>query len=466
MSTTHDPYAALRHPNFRFYAVGQFISIVGDQMMATVLGWELYERTHSYMALGLWGLVLAVPYLLFALPGGHLADRMNRKKLALIGYCLNILCALALAWISFHHTHLPFSDWSSGVNGQLGRLAQALEKHFHFTGSVESYSFTDPSVPFIYVLLFFFGLIQSFNMPTKSSLLPQLVPEQDFANAFTWGSQIFQIGSIIGPVFGGLLIFLGFPTVYLLAGGLWVLDFFIFLLIRYTHTASTKEPMTLKSLSAGAKFVWNTKIILATITMDLFAVFLGGAVALLPGFAKDILHVGAEGLGWLRAAPSIGALLIASTLTYLPPMRQAGKALLWAVAGFGLATIVFGLSQWFWLSWLMLFLTGAFDNISVVVRATLVQVLTPNSMRGRVSAVSFMFIVSSNELGAFESGVTAHIFGPVISVVAGGIGTLLVVLSVMALWPEVAKLGPLQKPLVDNAESDIFTGTPDETPTK
>jgi predicted MFS family arabinose efflux permease len=218
--------------------------------------------------------------------------------------------------------------------------------------------------------------------------------------------------------------------------------------------------MTLRSLAAGAKFVWNTKIILATITMDLFAVFLGGAVALLPMFAKDILHVGPTGLGMLRAAPSLGAFLMAAVLTQLPPMKKAGKALLWAVAGFGVATIVFGLSQWFWLSLLALFLTGACDNISVVVRATLVQVLTPDDMRGRVSAVSFMFIVSSNELGAFESGITAALFGPVISVVGGGIGTLLVVLGVMALWPQIAKLGSLQDPLNESSESDLYTASP------
>jgi MFS family permease len=218
--------------------------------------------------------------------------------------------------------------------------------------------------------------------------------------------------------------------------------------------------MTLSSLAAGAKFVWNTKIILATITMDLFAVFLGGAVALLPMFAKDILHVGSTGLGILRASPSLGAFLMAAILTHLPPMKKAGVALLWAVAGFGVATIIFGLSHWFWLSLLMLFLTGVFDNISVVVRATLVQVLTPDFMRGRVSAVSFMFIVSSNELGAFESGITAALFGPVASVVGGGIGTLVVVLGIMALWPQVAKLGSLQDPLNSSMETDLFTGTP------
>jgi MFS family permease len=202
--------------------------------------------------------------------------------------------------------------------------------------------------------------------------------------------------------------------------------------------------MSLRSLLAGAAFVWRTKLILATITLDLFAVLLGGATALLPIFARDILEVGPSGLGWLRAAPSLGALVMALTMAHRPPLRRAGRALLWSVAGFGLATIVFGFSQNFFLSLAMLALTGAFDNVSMVVRSTLVQVLPSDAMRGRVSAVNAIFIGSSNQLGAFESGITAAWFGPVWSVVGGGIGTLLVVMSVMGIWPEVLRLGRLE----------------------
>jgi drug/metabolite transporter superfamily protein YnfA len=194
---------------------------------------------------------------------------------------------------------------------------------------------------------------------------------------------------------------------------------------------------------AGIRFVWQTKLILATITMDLFAVLLGGATYLLPVYAKDILHVGPLGLGFLRSANAVGAMCMAIAMVHLPPMRRAGVALLWAVAGFGLATIIFGLSQWFWLSLLMMFVVGALDNVSVVVRHTLVQMLTPDSMRGRVSAVNGVFIVASNDLGGLESGVVAWLFGPVVSVVAGGVGTILVVLGAMRLWPQILGLGSL-----------------------
>jgi len=222
---------------------------------------------------------------------------------------------------------------------------------------------------------------------------------------------------------------------------------FIFVaLITSKQTIHAKEPMTLASLIAGFDFVWKTKIILATITLDLFAVLLGGATTLLPIFAKDILQVGPSGLGWLRASGSIGAVIMAFALAYLPPMRKAGKSMLWSVAIFGLVTIVFGLSQSFLLSFSMLFLAGAVDMISVVVRQTLVQVLTPDEMRGRVSAVNSIFITSSNEIGGFESGVTAVIFGPVISVVGGGIGTVLVVIATILIWPEIKKFGSLEQP--------------------
>jgi len=459
----HDPYAALRHPAYRFYVTGSFVSLIGDQMLATVAGFQLYSLTHSATALGLWGLIWAFPFLILALPGGHLVDRHNRKHILMIAQAFFIFFGLIVAWVSWMHTQWAVNDWPRAANSVFRSIADLLEQHLRTThGGSEAYSFTDPAIPVIYLLLFCYGLVQSLNIPAKSSMVPNLIPSEDLANAVTWGSQIFQVAAITGPALGGLLTNQGFPFVYLLCCACWAFFLTLLFFVNYTKKPSTKEPMSLQSLAAGAKFVWNTKIILATITMDLFAVFLGGAVALLPMFATDILHVGATGLGLLRAAPALGAFLMAAALTHLPPMKRAGIALLWAVAGFGLATIVFGLSHWFWLSFLMLFLTGAFDNISVVVRGTLVQLLTPDSMRGRVSAVSFMFIVSSNELGGFESGATAALFGPVASVVGGGIGTILVVLGVMALWPQIARLGSLEKPLEEPVGSDILTASPEQ----
>lgn len=268
----------------------------------------------------------------------------------------------------------------------------------------------------------------------------------------TWGSTNFEVGSMIGPAISGLLIArldrwsggIGFPAVYAL-DALCGLVFIGFLLpIRYNHEPHTPAHHPLRELFAGIKFVWNKKVILASITLDLFAVLFGGATALLPIFADQILQVGPVGLGWLRAAPSFGALLMAVLLAHLPPMRRAGLTLLGAVAGFGAAMMLFGLSKSFWLSLVMLAISGALDNISVVVRHTLVQLLTPDPMRGRVSAVNNVFIGSSNELGAFESGITAALFGPVLSVVGGGIGTIIVVIAAAKIWPELRRIGPLQ----------------------
>lgn len=408
--TPHDPYGALRHANYRAYVTGNFMAVFGQQMLAVAIQWEIYAITNSTLALGLIGLVSWLPIFLFILPAGSLADRHNRKNIVLF-------------------TQLLFASCSFGL---------ALTSHFH------------PTVWLMYVLLFFTGLSRALSDPAKQALLPQLVPEKDFPNAMTWNSTVFQIASMLGPALGGFLIAVfNYSTVYIM-DALCALSFFYFIwTLKYTHDASRvdQKKISIESLSAGLKFVWNTKIILATITMDLLVVILGGAVALLPAYAKDILHAGPMALGFLRAAPAIGAFLMATLSAHLPPMKRAGVVLLWAVAGFGIATVVFGLSHWFWISLLMMFLTGAFDNISVIVRSTLVQVLTPDAMRGRVTAVSYIFIHSSNELGGFESGLTAALFGLVPSVVLGGIGSILVVLGVLVVWPEVAKLGTLANPM-------------------
>jgi hypothetical protein len=261
----------------------------------------------------------------------------------------------------------------------------------------------------------------------------------------TWESGVWQASSILGPALGGLVIALegrAAPAYALVAGAL-LLAALLAVLIRPRPVARSEEELTLSSLFAGTRFIWNTKVILAAITLDMFAVLLGGATALLPIFARDILQVGATGLGWLRAAPAVGAVLSALTLAHLPPFKRAGRTLLLVVAGFGLATIVFGLSHSFALSLLMLALLGAFDNISVVIRSTLLLTRTPDNMRGRVNAVHFVFIGISNELGAFESGVAAALLGTIGAVVAGGVGTILVVALVALIWPEVRRLGRL-----------------------
>ena len=436
-----DPYAAFRFRSFAFYTLGNFVSIAGRQMLTIAVEWEVYARTHSATALGLVGLVAAVPIVALSLPAGHLADRFRRKSIILWTQATSALCSIALALISWNHLAIPRLTILLRANDLLRSIATIFERH-------PSFHFDDLSLPLIYLVMLISASVRTFGWAARSSFLPTLVPRETFANAVTWNSSLFQISCVLGPALGGLLIVsLGFPFIYTL-DALCALIFFLLLLpIRKIRESRRVTSDALSSLAEGIRFVLSKKIILATITLDLFAVLLGGATALLPIFADQILGCGPIGLGWLRAAPAIGAFVMAVAIAYLPPMRHAGRMLLWAVSGFGLATIIFGASRWFWLSLLMLFLTGLFDSVSMVVRQTLVQLLTPDEMRGRVSAVNNIFIGTSNEFGALESGLTAALFGPVVAVIAGGIGTILVVFAVAWKWPETRKIGPLDKSL-------------------
>ena len=375
-------------------------------MVGVAVGWHLYEVTHSALALGIVGLVQIIPVLLLSLPAGHLADRGDRKRIVLMTRAALGICSLGLALVT----------WTNG--------APVL----------------------IYACLFGIGVARSFNSPASSTLLPQTVPAEAYTNASMWSSNAWQLAAAIGPALGGAIIALSRSAtpVYLLDVAAAVAYIMLISLIRSRPVARpASEAGTWESLAEGIRFLRSTRLLLAVITLDLFAVVLGGAVTLLPVFAKDILHVGPSGLGWLRAAPSVGAVGMAFLLAHLPPLRQAGKALLWAVAGFGLATIVFGFSQSFFLSLAMLALLGALDNVSVVVRSTLLLVTTPNEMLGRIASVNSIFVGASNELGGFESGLTAAWFGPVVSVVAGGIGTIVVVIATALIWPELRRLGSL-----------------------
>jgi MFS family permease len=437
----HDPYAAFRYVGFSFYTTGNLISVIGRLMFIVAVEWEMYGRTHSATALGLVGLVIALPVVLLSLPAGHIADRFPRKRIVLVTQALSAVCSLALAFVSLNHLRSPDSGFLRAGNHFLFSIATVFERHTYF-------HFDDLSIPLIYLILLISATGRTFGWAARSSYFPQLVPREVFANAVTWNSSVFQIGSVIGPAIGGLLIVrAGFPFIYALDAACAFSFFLLVLPIRSSDRGSSSERNALRSLMEGLRFIRRKQVVLATITLDMFAVFLGGATALLPIFADQILHCGPVGLGWMRAAPGIGAFIMALVIAYLPPMKKAGKTLLWCVTGFGLATLVFGLSRSLWLSLLMLFLTGAFDSVSVVIRHTLLQLVTPDTMRGRISSVNNIFIGTSNELGALESGLSAALFGPVISVVAGGIGTILVVLGVSWVWPETRKIGALDKNL-------------------
>src|SRR5438093_2179323 len=439
----HDPYAAFRFGDFSLFTAGNLVSITGRLMVAVAVEWEIYARTHSATALELVGLAIAVPVVTLSLPAGHLADRFSRKQIIVVSQIFSALTSLALALVSWKHLSIPqFAPLREG-NHVLAAIAAVFERHhpmFHFD---------DASVPLIYLLLFIGASARTFSWAARSSFFPTLVPRDAFAYSVTWNNSVFQIGSVVGPALSGLLIaYVGFAFVYLL-DALCALAFFLLVLLirRSTQRREQTDAGTWKSLMAGLRFVFSRKVILATITLDLFAVLLGGATALMPIFADQILHCGPVGLGWMRAMPAVGAFVLALLIAHLPPMKHAGKALLWCVTGFGTATILFGLSKVFWLSLGLLCLVGAFDSVSVIIRGSIVQLVTPDEMRGPVSSVNNIFIGTSNEFGALESGLTAALFGPVISVVAGGIGTILVVLAVGLRWPGTRKIGAADKNL-------------------
>lgn len=439
----HDPYAAFRFGDFSLFTAGNLLSITGRLMLAVAVEWEIYGLTHSATALGLVGLVIAVPVVTLSLPAGHLADRFSRKHIILVSQVFSALASAALAIVSWKHLSIPQLPILRGGNRVLAGIAAIFERHH------PAFHFDDASIPLIYLLLFIGATARTFSWAARSSFFPTLVPRDAFANAVTWNNTIFQIGSVAGPALSGLLVaYVGFPFVYLL-DALFASAFFLLVIpIRGSRQRlDQSEASTWKSLLAGLRFVFSRKVILATITLDLFAVLLGGATALMPIFADRILQCGPVGLGWLRAMPAVGALATALIVAHLPPMRHAGRNLLWCVTGFGIATILFGLSKAFWLSLGVLFLIGAFDSVSVIIRGSIVQLVTPDEMRGRVSSVNNIFIGTSNEFGALESGLTAALFGPVISVVAGGIGTILVVLGVALRWPETRKIGALDRTL-------------------
>jgi MFS family permease len=405
-----DPYAALRFRDFRLLIIGRFIAQIGEMTVSVGIGWELYERTESALALGLVGLVQVIPVILLSLLGGYVADRYNRRMVTLISQVVLIVCSIVLAFLSI----------------------------------------TQGDLVLIYLTLAIIGAARAFNNPAESALTPQCVPPEYFYNAATWNSSVWQMSSILGPALGGLIIGATHTAslVYItnaFAGGVLVVALLLLRVRQENYQSSIEPPMV--ALRQGWRFVRSTQVILASITLDMFAVLFGGATFLLPIYAKDILMVDATGLGIMRAAQSIGALGMAFSLSRLPPFNHAGRTLLVAVAGFGIATIAFGLSTSFWFSVVMLITMGALDNISVVIRHTLVMTHTPDAMRGRVGAVNTIFIGASNELGGFESGVAAAVLGPVGAVIFGGLGTLLVVGLVARVSPRLRGMRTLAAPV-------------------
>lgn len=410
----HDAYSALRSRDYRLLLAGGVLSSIGQGMTFVAVGYDVNRRAETLeqasLLLGLTGLAMFLPILLLALPAGQMADRHDRKRVFQAAQLLIAASYVGLAWVKF----------------------------------------ADAPVGWVYVCLVLSGVGRAFTTPARMALLPQVVPLEALTNAVSWNSTGWQVANVTGPALGGLVLWQGWiGGAYLLAAGLSLACVVLLQPIRAGATVRRATGRDLNALLAGVRFVWDTRLMLAAITLDLFAVLLAGVTALVPIFVEHVLTVpeGDRGLwnGLLRAAPAFGAVFMAVWLAHRRPLQRPGRALLLAVAGFGVGIVWFGLSRSAVLSFVLLAVTGALDNVSVVVRGTLMQVLTPDEMRGRVAAVNAMFISTSNELGEFRAGVTAAWLGPVWSVVGGGIGTVLVVLLTAWAAPALWRLGPLHE---------------------
>ncbi|MGH7655226.1 MAG: MFS transporter [Gemmatimonadaceae bacterium] len=409
--TAPDPYSSLRLPNFRLYIVGLFAYTIAIQIQGTVVGWQIYELTHDKLALGLIGLAEAFPFIGAALYAGHIADRHDRRRVVLTALALLVLCSVGLLVLPVLYPTAPRTV-----------------------------------VRAIYGLVALSGLARSFLGPARQALAAEIVPRALYGNAITWRSGSWQLASVIGPAVGGVLYALGGTTLtYAIVA---VLTLFgtgaIFMIVHKSLIKREHTGAVAKSLATGVRFVFNEPVILGAITLDLFSVLFGGATALLPVFADEILHVGASGLGLLRAAPAIGAVVMSAAIAWMPPFKRTGRTLFVAVATFGLCIIAFGFSTSMVLSVCALVVSGGADMVSVFIRTSLIQHRTPTHMLGRVSSVNSIFVGSSNEIGEFESGVTAKLFGTVPSVVLGGVATLVVVAVTAWRLPALRKLGVME----------------------
>jgi len=404
----NDAYAVWRIGAFRRFITGRFFLTFAIQMQSVIVGWQVYDLTHDPFSLGLIGLSEAIPFLIVALFAGHVADLYNRKSIISITATAYVLCAIVLLYMSY-----------------------SMKELYQTAGVLP-----------LYITIAITGLARAFFFPAQSAYMAQIVPRNLYANSSTWNSTVWHIAAVSGPAAGGLIYgFLGIHAAFIC-----VVIFSAFSLLFFYTSKSIPVPARkvsegiFSSLSTGVKFVFRNQVLLGALALDMFAVLFGGAVALLPVFASEVLHTGPQGLGFLRAAPALGAVLMAMILAYHPPIHRSGIKLLWAVGGFGVCIIFFALSGNFWLSLGLLALSGMFDNVSVIIRGTILQMYTPDEMRGRVASVNSLFVGSSNELGSFESGLAARIMGLVPSVVFGGGMTVMIVLATAGFAPKLRKM--------------------------
>lgn len=428
------PPSAFESRDFRLYQAARLLVILGAEAQSVAVAWQVYQLTHSALSLGNTGLALFLPGLFFMLPAGHVADRYDKRYVILCCYGLQAICTAALLWISMHNIS---------------------------------------SILPIYAVLFLIGTGRCFSGPAASAMLPSLVPKESFVNAVTWGATIYQTANATGPMVGGILFtaslavfggrlaaWHGAPIVYIFTLAMLMAFMLLVGMIRVRPVSGPPKAFSWTTVLAGLTYVARTRLLLGSISLDLFAVLLGGAVALMPIFAETVLHTGPKGLGLLRAMPSLGALAVSVTLILKPIKRKAGKLMLTCVGIFGVATVVFGLSHSLWVSMIALLLVGASDMVSVVIRSSVLQLATPPEMRGRVSAVNWLFIGASNEFGEFESGLTAHWWGAVPAVVIGGIASVVVTGSAALLFPALRRADQLTAESLQEAELELAQAEP------
>lgn len=404
----NDAYAVWRIGTFRKFITGRFFLTFAVQMQSVIVGWQVYDLTHDPFSLGLIGLSEALPFMVVALFAGHIADIFSRKLIIAVTAAVYVVSAVVLLYMSY-----------------------TMDYWYLIAGVIPLYS-----------VIAITGLARAFFYPAQSAYMAQIVPRNLYANSSTWNSTVWHIAAVSGPAAGGLIY--GFAGIH--AAFMCVVFFSAISLLFFFTSKSVPLPARnadegiFTSLTSGIKFVFGNQVLLGALALDMFGVLFGGAVALLPVFASEILHAGPQGLGFLRAAPAFGAVLMAMILAYYPPVRRSGIKLLWAIGGFGVCIIFFALSGNFWLSLALLALSGMFDNVSVIIRGTILQMYTPDEMRGRVASVNSLFVGSSNELGSFESGLAARIMGLVPSVVFGGGMTVLIVLATARFAPKLRKM--------------------------
>jgi len=427
---------AFKSRDFRLYQVARLMVIVGAEAQSVAVAWQVYAITHSALDLGYTGLALFLPGVFLVLVAGHTADRYDRRKIILACYGLQMICTAALLGLSL--------SGETALRG--GRVWP------------------------IYVVLVGIGMGRAFSGPAATAMLPSLVPSEHFVNAVTWSATVYRTANMAGPAVGGLLFtlpltgalarFNGAGIVYALTLAM-LLGFLVLVgMIRTPMVRSKKKAFSMRTVLGGLEYVWRTKLLLGSISLDLFAVMLGGAVALLPIFATDILHAGPQGLGLLRAMPSVGALAVSLLMLVRPIRRRAGWLMLSCVAIFGAATVVFGLSKSIWVSSIALVVVGASDMVSVVIRGSMLQLATPPEMRGRVSAVNWLFIGASNEFGEFESGLTAHWWGAVRAVVVGGVGSIVVTAVAAGFFPTLRQVDALTADQLMEANRELSVAEP------